>query len=80
MSEIFFEELRRRNYTTPTSYLDLCKTFVELLRKQQSIIPAQINKYESGLTRLAETNVIVERLKNELIQMIPEIDRREKET
>jgi dynein heavy chain len=30
-SEQFYNELRRRNYTTPTSYLDLIKTYVEML-------------------------------------------------
>jgi dynein heavy chain, axonemal len=30
-SDSFFEELRRRNYTTPTSYLDLVKTYKEML-------------------------------------------------
>ena len=32
-SDQYYEELRRRNYTTPTSYLDLVSTFVELLKK-----------------------------------------------
>lgn len=32
-SEKFYNELRRRNYTTPTSYLDLIKTYIELLGK-----------------------------------------------
>lgn len=32
-SERYYEELRRRTYTTPTSYLDLVKTFKDLLRK-----------------------------------------------
>jgi len=27
-SEKYYNELRRRNYTTPTSYLELVKTFV----------------------------------------------------
>jgi dynein heavy chain len=27
----FFAELRRRTYTTPTSYLDLVKTYKEML-------------------------------------------------
>jgi len=30
-SDGFFNELRRRNYTTPTSYLDLVKTYKEML-------------------------------------------------
>jgi hypothetical protein len=30
-SEEIYSELRRRNYTTPTSYLDLVKTYKEML-------------------------------------------------
>lgn len=33
-SEQFYAELRRRNYVTPTSYLDLIKTYVEMLKYQ----------------------------------------------
>lgn len=32
MSEKFYDELRRKNYTTPTSYLELIKLYVEMLR------------------------------------------------
>jgi len=76
MSDAFYDELRRKTYTTPTSYLDLVKTFKELLSQQQRIIPTAIQKYEAGLTRLAETNIIVERLKKDLILMLPEIERK----
>ena len=31
-SDRYFAELRRRNYTTPTSYLDLIKTYIEMLK------------------------------------------------
>jgi dynein heavy chain len=38
-SDRYFSELRRRNYTTPTSYLDLIKTYMEMLKYQRSIVP-----------------------------------------
>jgi dynein heavy chain len=31
-SDQYFSELRRKNYTTPTSYLDLIKTYVDMLK------------------------------------------------
>ncbi len=31
-SEEFFQELRRKNYTTPTSYLELIKLYTKLLK------------------------------------------------
>ena len=76
-SEDFHSELRRKNYVTPTSYLELVSSFVDELKRQQSIIPVKIQRFQSGLTRLAETNVIVEELKENLVELAPEIDRKE---
>jgi len=33
-------------YTTPTSYLDLIKTYIEMLKVQRTIVPEQINRYQ----------------------------------
>jgi len=41
-SDKFYNELRRRNYTTPTSYLDLVKTYKEMLGYQRGIVPKKI--------------------------------------
>ena len=79
-SEDFFAELRRRNYTTPTSYLDLVKTYKEMLQHQTSIVPVKIERYQGGLKRLAETNEMVDALKATLITLRPEIDKKEAET
>ena len=49
MSEKFYAELRRRNYTTPTSYLELIKTYIEMLSVQRTIVPEKITRYEGGL-------------------------------
>jgi dynein heavy chain len=38
-SDKYYNELRRRNYTTPTSYLDLIKTYIEMLKTQRGIVP-----------------------------------------
>lgn len=79
-SDKYFAELRRRNYTTPTSYLDLIKTYIEMLKYQRGIVPMKIARYQGGLTRLEETNKMVDDLKEMLIKLRPEIDKKEKET
>jgi dynein heavy chain len=38
MSLRFYEELRRHNYVTPTSYLELLTTFAKLLDEKRSEI------------------------------------------
>jgi dynein heavy chain len=78
-SEKFYTELRRYNYTTPTSYLELVKTFVSQLMIQKELVPQKKFRYEAGLKKLAETNVIVKALQENLIVLRPEIDQKEKD-
>ncbi len=35
MSEVFYAELRRRNYTTPTSYLELINLYLSMLQTKK---------------------------------------------
>ena len=70
-SDRYFAELRRKNYTTPTSYLDLIKTYIEMLKYQRSIVPVKIQRYQGGLKRLSETNKMVDDMKAELILLRP---------
>lgn len=79
-SDRYFSELRRKNYTTPTSYLDLIKTYIEMLKYQRSIVPVKIARYQGGLKRLAETNKMVDDMKAELILLRPQIDQKTEET
>jgi len=39
-SEVFYDELKRRNYVTPTSYLELLKLYIDLMKYKQGILPA----------------------------------------
>jgi len=78
-SEKFYKELRRRNYTTPTSYLELLKLYAEMLKTQLDIIPGKIKKYKVGLEKLAETNEYVESLKVQLIELQPILERSSKD-
>lgn len=59
-SEAFYNELRRRNYTTPTSYLELIKIYLEMLKTQKTIVPEKIDWYQGGIKRLTETNEMVD--------------------
>lgn len=37
MSEVFYEELRRHNYTTPTSYLELINLYLTMLQTKRRL-------------------------------------------
>ncbi len=79
-SEAFFHELRRRNYTTPTSYLELTKAYIQLMKAEKLKLPVFIKRYKKGLERMAATNKMVDSIKENLIKLAPEIDKKEKET
>ena len=80
ISEQFFQELRRKTYTTPTSYLELLKLYLDMLRIQRDILPQKIRRYKSGLKRLRATNQMVDSLKAKLIKLRPKIEAKEVET
>jgi dynein heavy chain, axonemal len=46
---------RRYNYTTPKSFLELIDFYKKLLKEKRDSIDTQIQKYQSGLNILAET-------------------------
>lgn len=48
----YFAVLRRHNYVTPTSYLELIKTFKALLNRKRLQILTLKNRYLKGLEKL----------------------------
>lgn len=49
MSERFYLEMHRRYYTTPSSYLELIKLFLELFDKKQKHASGQRDRIANGL-------------------------------
>eukprot|EP00796_Vickermania_ingenoplastis_P010528 gene10529-7314_t len=72
-SEEFYEELHRRNYTTPTSYLELLTCYRKLLEEQDKIVVDQINRYQGGLDTLRSTQTTVDEMKEKLVAMQPKL-------
>uniref|UniRef100_A0A1B0F9M2 AAA+ ATPase domain-containing protein n=1 Tax=Glossina morsitans morsitans TaxID=37546 RepID=A0A1B0F9M2_GLOMM len=52
LSEIFYLRLKRRNYVTPTSYLELIQTFKELLKRKRTTVMTNRNRYLTGISQL----------------------------
>lgn len=48
----FYEELKRHNYVTPTSYLELILTFQNLYHRKVDQIVGLRTRYEVGLEKL----------------------------
>jgi dynein heavy chain, axonemal len=67
----YFKEVKRYNYTTPTSYLELIKLYVSILKNQQHRVATEEKKYRVGLDKLKETEVIVAKLEIYLTELQP---------
>ena len=70
-SERFYEELRRRVYTTPKSYLDLISLYLNTLKKTRDTNNANKNRLSSGMKKLNFTNEQIAELKIKLAEMQP---------
>ena len=70
-SDRFYEELRRRVYTTPKSYLDLISLYINTLDKKRKEYYANKNRLSDGLKKLEDTNKQIAELKVSLAESAP---------
>jgi dynein heavy chain, axonemal len=73
VSNSFWEELRRRVYTTPKSYLDLIGLYKNTLSKKRGEMNANKNRLANGLKKLETTNTNIAELKITLAEMQPQL-------
>ena len=76
----YFEILRRRCYVTPTSYLELIKTFKSLLGQKRMQLLTLRNRYLVGLEKLEFASAQVTVMQQELTELQPELIQTSKET
>ena len=55
-SAIFLQELRRYNYVTPTSYLELLTMFRTILHEKKNEVKTAIIRLKSGLDKLIQAS------------------------
>ncbi|XP_067216276.1 dynein axonemal heavy chain 7 [Linepithema humile] len=73
LTQDFLRQLRRHNYVTPTSYLELINTFKDLLdRKRKEVLEGK-RRYEAGLGRLDDTRKEVSRMQEILVALRPKL-------
>lgn len=66
----FFNELRRKYYTTPKSFLDLIHLYCSLLAERRMEMGESKERLLVGLQKLHQTNSIVDKMKAELGMLI----------
>jgi dynein heavy chain len=76
----YFDELKRRVYITPTSFLELIKTFKMLFDKRRGEILFLKERYLIGLQKLESATINLQVLKNELTDLKPKMIKMSEET
>ncbi|XP_053575219.1 dynein axonemal heavy chain 3-like [Bombina bombina] len=80
LSERFFESLQRHIYVTSTSYLELIKTFKNLLERKRLELLTSKNRYMVGLEKLDFASSQVTIMQQELTELKPMLIERSRET
>jgi len=70
-SKKFLDELRRRNYVTPTSYLELLNIFKSVLTERRKYFGDAKSRLEKGLNVLFEAAIEVANLREMLEKKKP---------
>ena len=63
--------VRRYNYVTPTSYLELLNTFRTVLTKQRDVCGTMRDRLQNGLDKIISTEGIVSKLQEDIVAMQP---------
>jgi dynein heavy chain, axonemal len=80
MSERYLAQLGRHNYVTPTSYLELIRTFKTLLTQKRNEISLMKNRYTGGLDKLAFASTEVSKMQKTLQDLQPQLVKTSEET
>uniref|UniRef100_A0A8B9BZT1 Dynein axonemal heavy chain 3 n=1 Tax=Anser brachyrhynchus TaxID=132585 RepID=A0A8B9BZT1_9AVES len=76
----YYSTLRRHNYVTPTSYLELILTFKTLLNSKRREVDMMRNRYLMGLQKLDFASSQVSEMQKELTALQPELIQTSAET
>ena len=70
----FFNELKRKVYNTPKSYLDQINLYITILEKKREENSIVRNKLKDGLDKLINTNKLIADLKIQLTDLQPKLE------
>ncbi|XP_053327633.1 dynein axonemal heavy chain 3 [Spea bombifrons] len=80
LSDSYYNTLRRHNYVTPTSYLELILTFKTLLNSKRHEVDTMRNRYLVGLEKLEFASSQVSVMQKDLTALQPELIKTSAET
>ena len=73
LSKAYYNEQRRHNYVTPTSYLELLGAFRSLLDVKRGEVAKAKDRYDVGLDKLTQTAESVAGMQAELTELQPKL-------
>ncbi|MCQ2815733.1 MAG: AAA family ATPase, partial [archaeon] len=79
-SEKYYQELRRRNYVTPMSFIELLNLFKHLLQKRKEEIKKEIERYGNGVDVIILADKTAADVEEMIKQLQPVIDEKTKLT
>jgi len=80
LANLFDQQLQRKYYVTPTSYLELITTYKTLLTEKRKQVWTMRKRYQSGLQQIYGAEEQVGVMKQELIELQPVLVRTAAET
>ncbi|KAK7195048.1 dynein heavy chain [Novymonas esmeraldas] len=80
MAQQYYDELRRRYYITPTSYLEFIETYKALLQSRRTRVEAQLAQVENGTEKMRETEETITKMKAEIEVKRPQLEKASAET
>ncbi|RLN44872.1 hypothetical protein BBJ28_00009701 [Nothophytophthora sp. Chile5] len=71
----FFEKLRRYNYVTPTSYLELLHTFKSVLLLKREEVQSKRSRLQNGVDKIIATKEQVAGMQEQLVALKPQLEK-----
>ncbi|XP_041352994.1 dynein heavy chain 6, axonemal-like isoform X2 [Gigantopelta aegis] len=79
-AERYWQEMRRRYYTTPSSYMELIKLYTRMLTGNKTELIKNKERLQVGLSKLSEANDLVGVMQEELVTLGPRIEEKARDT
>ncbi|XP_074663059.1 dynein axonemal heavy chain 6-like [Tubulanus polymorphus] len=76
----YWQEMRRKYYLTPSSYMELIKMYARMLEDNKTEFINNRDRLLGGLNKLSEANLLVGTMQDELVTLGPKIEEKAKET
>jgi len=79
-SNKFWDELRRKFYVSPKSYLDLIEMYLKLLGEKRGELKEKRDRFKNGLDKMVEVGHVIEQSKKDLDDLAPVLVEKSKAT